>query len=109
MPRQIDCFECEGSGEIDYPYTDEGDMESYTCDCCKDGKITVYTEAEVDELNKQLEGFRSQYNRDDEIVNTLTVENKKLREIIKTLLLHVDDGEWPCVTEEAERALKDGE
>lgn len=52
MPREIDCPDCGGSCRSDIG------MESvyaskYPCQNCKDGKITVYTEEELQEAIKQ--------------------------------------------------------
>lgn len=49
MPREIDCPECGGRG-----YTEGNDGRQYGCPDCKDDKITVYTEAELQELRDAL-------------------------------------------------------
>jgi len=59
MPTQIDCPECEGTGETDCPHEShwiDSMSACYDCidgliDCpdCDQGKITVYTESEMQE------------------------------------------------------------
>ena len=65
MPREIDCLECGGRKpcSIKMTYGIDGaaicskcglrNDEHEKCPNCKDGKITVYTQAEVDKLTSQ--------------------------------------------------------
>ena len=48
MPREIDCSKCGGMG-----YWDIKGNRTRKCPNCKDGKIKVYIELEVQELIKQ--------------------------------------------------------
>ena len=67
MPREIDCPRCEGTGKDGFG--------TYVINCpdCKNGKIKLYTEAELqeriqqerEEVNKILREAMSHFKADD--------------------------------------------
>lgn len=101
MPIKIDCPECGGRGWW-YPLSEIGGSTKVPCSNCKDGKITVYTQKEMDvlkERNNKLKDWHAKALR-----RQMKLEDQN-EEIILTLELFIEEIEdipqWKDMVESA--------
>ena len=84
MPIKIDCPECGGSGYIAEYYEYDVDIDDVPkCSNCKDGKITVYTQEEIDKLKREIELRKRSVETQRKLIFKLTSQNEEMLEALK--------------------------